>query len=315
MAARSRGGRASSPRPALSDSKAASPVSTAPAASLSRDRKVLVDGDMVSLGSEDAAAPEERAEDRSGPRWSLRRGGPRDRPAATRFVRRLVRWGFGLVLLWASLVVWLGLAYWFAPPVSTLMLGRWLTLQGVERDHVGLDEISPHLALAVLTSEDGRFCEHGGVDWEVLRAVVEEADEDGPARGASTIPMQTAKNLFLWPGRSYLRKGLELPVALYLDLVWSKRRMMEVYLNVAEWGEGVFGAEAAARRYFRKPAKALTRREAALLASALPNPLARNPGRPSARHQALAARLMARMEATAPYAACLKPSGSAASGG
>ena len=90
--------------------------------------------------------------------------------------------------------------------------------------------------------------------------------------------MQTAKNLFLWPSRSYLRKGLELPVALYLDLIWSKRRMMETYLNIAEWGEGVFGAEAAAQRYFGKPAKNLTRREAALLAAALPNPLVRNPG-------------------------------------
>lgn len=221
-------------------------------------------------------------------------------------LRRLVQLGLGLILLWVSAVFWLGLLYWAVPPVSTLMAGRWLTLKPVARSYVSLDEISPYLPLAVMTAEDSRFCQHGGVDWEAIREVVEEADEDGPSRGASTIPMQTAKNLFLWPSRSYLRKGLELPVALYLDFVWSKRRMMEVYLNIVEWGDGVFGAEAAAQRYFRKPARNLTRREAALLARALPNPLARNPGRPTARHQALAAQIMARMEGAAPFGGCLR---------
>ncbi len=187
------------------------------------------------------------------------------------------------------------------------MLGRWMTLQPMARDFVSLDEISPHLPLAVMTSEDSLFCEHHGVDWNALWQVVEAADEDGPSRGASTIPMQVAKNLFLWPNRSYVRKGLEIPVALYLDLIWSKRQMMEVYLNIAEWGEGVFGAEAAAQKYFRKPAQSLSRREAALLAKALPNPLARNPARPSGRHGALAGQLVARMAGAAPYSACLKP--------
>lgn len=187
------------------------------------------------------------------------------------------------------------------------MLGRWLTLRSVERVYVSLDDISPHLPLAVMTSEDSRFCEHGGVDWIALREVVEDADDDGPSRGASTIPMQVAKNLFLWQSRSYIRKGMEIPVALYLDLIWSKRQMMEVYLNVAEWGEGVFGAEAAAQKYFRKSAKNLTRREAALLARALPNPLRRNPSRPTKRLSALAGQLQARMTAAAPYSACMKP--------
>jgi len=224
----------------------------------------------------------------------------------TRILRRLVQVGLGLILLWVGLVFWLGLLYGASPPVSTLMLGRWMTGRPVERAVIDLERVSPFLPLAVMTSEDGRFCEHGGVDWDALRDVVEAADEDGPARGASTIPMQTAKNLFLWPSRSYIRKGLELPVALYLDLIWTKRRMMENYLNVAEWGEGVFGAEAAAQRHFRKSARNLTRREAALLATALPNPLARNPGRPSARHRALADRLAARMENAAPASGCLK---------
>jgi monofunctional biosynthetic peptidoglycan transglycosylase len=226
---------------------------------------------------------------------------------AARFLRRLVQAGLGVILLWVGAVVWLGLLNWVVPPVSTLMLGRWLTLQSVERDYVPLEEISPYLPLAVMTSEDSRFCQHNGVDWNALQEVIEEADEDGPSRGASTIPMQVAKNLFLWPSRSYLRKGLEIPVALYLDLIWSKRRMMQVYLNVAEWGEGVFGAEAAAQKYFHKPAKNLTRREAALLARALPNPLRRNPAKPTARLSALAGQLQARMAGAAPYSECLKP--------
>ena len=127
---------------------------------------------------------------------------------AARFLRRSVQIGLGLVLLWVGAVFWLGLLYWAVPPVSTLMLGRWLTLQPVERTFVSLDEIAPSLPLAVLTAEDSRFCEHNGVDWDALRDVVEAADEDGPARGASTLSMQVAKNLFLWPSRSYIRKGL-----------------------------------------------------------------------------------------------------------
>ncbi|WP_445500930.1 monofunctional biosynthetic peptidoglycan transglycosylase [Microvirga sp. G4-2] len=263
---------------------------------------------MMSPNSEGAAAPsEENGGGRTGRRWTLRWEPAREPMTAARFVRRLVRIGLGAILLWVGAVVWLGLLYWVVPPVSTLMLGRWLSLQSVERDYVSIDGISPHLPLAVMTSEDSRFCEHSGVDWTALREVVEEADEDGPTRGASTIPMQVAKNLFLTPSRSYLRKGLEIPVALYLDLIWSKRQMMEVYLNIAEWGEGVFGAEAAAQKYFRKPAKNLTRREAALLARALPNPLKRNPARPTARLNGLAGQLQARMAGAAPYSECLKP--------
>ena len=176
------------------------------------------------------------------------------------------------------------------------MLGRWLTGQSVERTWTPLPSISPHLPAAVLSAEDSRFCQHGGVDWSALQEVV--SDEDGPSRGASTIPMQVAKNLFLWPSRSYVRKALEIPVALVLDLVWSKGRTVEVYLNVAEWGDGVFGAEAAARRHFGKAARDLTRGEAALLAASLPSPLLRDPGKPSARLRGLAARIGARVAGT-----------------
>lgn len=218
---------------------------------------------------------------------------------------RAVRLVVALALGLAGLVAALALAYGAVTPVSTLMIGRWLSGRAVERSAVPLAAISPHLPLAVIASEDARFCEHRGVDWDAIREVVEEADEDGPARGASTIPMQTAKNLFLWNSRSYLRKGLELPLALGIDLLWSKGRTMENYLNVAEWGEGVFGAEAAARRHFGKPARDLTRREAALLATALPSPLRRNPGKPSRGHRALADKIVARMGAAGPIDACL----------
>ena len=221
-----------------------------------------------------------------------------------RFLARAVRAVIVLVLIVVAAVLALGLAYRVVTPVSTLMLGRWATLKSAERVAVPLDAVAPAVPLAVVASEDARFCLHGGVDWDALREVVE--DEEGPSRGASTVPMQVAKNLFLWPGRSYVRKALEIPIALYLDLVWGKRRMMENYLNIAEWGEGVFGIEAAARRHFGKSARDLSRAEAALLATALPNPKLRNPARPSARHRNLANRLSARMNAAVPFAGCLR---------
>ncbi len=276
-----------------------------PATSASRVVKGVVESIMVNVGSESTAG-QPPVEVALGREPESNRGKAGRTTTLARLVRRAVQIGLGLILLWVFAVFWLGLTYALVPPVSTLMMSRWMTLRPVERTVVDLNDISPHLPLAVMTAEDARFCEHGGVDWDALRDVVEAADEDGPSRGASTIPMQTAKNLFLWPSRSYIRKGLELPVALYIDLIWPKRRMMENYLNIAEWGEGIFGAEAAARRYFRKSARALTRREAALLATALPNPYRRNPARPSARHRALADRLVGRMAATEPYSACLK---------
>jgi monofunctional biosynthetic peptidoglycan transglycosylase len=211
-------------------------------------------------------------------------------------MKRLVRLVVILLLAYPALVLVLALAYIVVPPVSTLMLARWLSGESVARTYVPLSQISRELPAAVISSEDARFCQHGGVDWGALHEVI--SDDDGPSRGASTIPMQVAKNLFLWPSRSYVRKALEIPLAVLLDLVWSKRRMVEIYLNIAEWGEGTFGAEAAARKHFGKPARELTRREAVLLAASLPNPLARNPGRPSVRLRALAGRVSARMEGT-----------------
>ncbi|WP_409565066.1 monofunctional biosynthetic peptidoglycan transglycosylase [Methylobacterium sp. J-090] len=226
------------------------------------------------------------------------------RPARGRSLRRLV----GLAMLVPALVLGfllvMALVYSAVTPPSTLMLGRWVALKPVDRQSVPLAAISPHLVQAVIASEDQRFCLHNGVDWGALRDVVD--DEEGPSRGASTISMQTVKNVFLWPGRSVLRKGLEIPLALATDALWGKRRMLEVYLNVAEWGEGVFGAEAAAQRWFGKPARDLTRGEAALLAAVLPNPILRNPALPSRGVRAQAARIQARMNGVAGLMGCLK---------
>jgi monofunctional biosynthetic peptidoglycan transglycosylase len=221
-----------------------------------------------------------------------------------RFLARALAAVIALALLYVAAVLILGAAYRVVTPVSTLMLGRWATLRSVDRVPVPLERVATTVPLAVVASEDARFCQHGGVDWNALREVVE--DEEGPSRGASTVPMQVAKNLFLWPSRSFVRKAIEIPVALYLDLVWPKRRMMENYLNIAEWGPGLFGIEAAARRYFNKPARELAAREVALLVTALPNPRLRNPTRPSARHRNLANRLLVRMNAASPFAGCLR---------
>jgi monofunctional biosynthetic peptidoglycan transglycosylase len=172
--------------------------------------------------------------------------------------------------------------YRFVNPVSTLMLWRWATGARVTRVVVPLARIAPVLPATVIASEDGRFCSHMGVDFEEIRDALEDADDLSEVRGGSTITQQLAKNLFLWGGRSYVRKALEFPLALWIDLTLPKRRIMEIYLNIAEWGpNGQFGAEAAARYAFGKPARELSAREAALLAAILPNPhrrSARTPG-------------------------------------
>jgi monofunctional biosynthetic peptidoglycan transglycosylase len=199
--------------------------------------------------------------------------------------------------------------YRFVPPVSTLMIFDWVTSGGaVDRRWVPLADIDPMLAAAVIMSEDGKFCSHNGVDWAELGKVLDRSS--GPNRGASTVAMQSVKNLFLWPSRSYLRKAVEMPLALYADLVWGKAREMEIYLNVVEWGPNLFGAEAAAQRYFKVSAKNLSLNQAALMVAALPNPSVRNPGKPSAGLRSLARTIAARARASGAYIDCLYPQGS-----
>ncbi|HWE79205.1 MAG TPA: monofunctional biosynthetic peptidoglycan transglycosylase, partial [Pseudolabrys sp.] len=166
-------------------------------------------------------------------------------------------------------------------PFSTVMLWRRLAGEPVVRTYVPLSRISPNLQRAVIIAEDGRFCEHWGVDFQGLQAAIDSADNIEDMRGGSTITQQVAKNLFLWNSRSYIRKALEFPLALWIDLILSKRRILEIYLNVAEWGPtGQFGVEAGAEYAFHKPARDLTRYQAALLASVLPNPFDRSARRP-----------------------------------
>ncbi len=217
-----------------------------------------------------------------------------------RFFRIALGIALVLPLLLASLIV----LWRFVPPVSTPMLARWALLKPVDRQWVPLSRISTNLQYAVVMGEDARFCVHRGVDWGALREVMD--DPDGPSRGASTISMQTAKNLFLWNSRSYVRKGVEIPLAMAIDFAWPKRRVLEVYLNVAEWGEGLYGAEAAARRYFGRSASELTPRQAALLVAALPNPRMRDPRKPQGRHARLASVVERRAKGAAKWIGCLE---------
>ena len=220
---------------------------------------------------------------------------------------RLFRAAMIIVLAILLLPYLLAPLYRFVDPVSTLMLGRWITGKRVERVWVPLAAISPALPRAVLVAEDARFCTHRGVDFGELRAAIEDADDLSEMRGGSTIAQQTAKNLFLWPGRSVVRKALEFPLALWIDLVLGKRRVMEIYLNIAEWGpDGAFGAEAGARHAFGRSARDLSAREAALLAAILPNPVRRSAKRPGAGVNRLAGIYQARASRSASVADCIR---------
>lgn len=204
---------------------------------------------------------------------------------------RLKRWIAALV---SALVT--GVSAVFLAAFAFVMLFRWVPLPGtsvmlvrvweghaVQYQWVAMDGLPEHIPRAFVAAEDATFCSHRGVDWVQLRVAVEEwAVEDKPLRGASTLSMQTTKNALLWPGRSFLRKAMELPLTPVLELLWGKQRVLEVYLNIAEMGPGVFGIEAAAQHHFNKAASALTRREVARIAAIMPNPLERSPVKPSA---------------------------------
>ena len=189
-----------------------------------------------------------------------------------------------LLILLAALL----LPYLVAPlyraghPVSTLMAWRWLRGAPMSRQWVDFSAISPSLPRSVVASEDAKFCSHHGIDWDALRDVIDDAEDGEVTRGGSTITQQVAKNLFLWQSRSMVRKALEFPLALWIDLVLPKQRILEIYLNIAELGpSGQFGAEAGSMYAFSRSASTLSPREAALLAAILPNPVrrsARNPG-------------------------------------
>jgi len=246
--------------------------------------------------------------DKKGKSRSRRGSRPAGNKARRFSLRQLLKRLFILLVVIGLVPIVLTLIYIPASvhPVSTLMVKNWLVGSDVHRKWVPLEDISPFVYQSIVSSEDGQFCFHNGVDWAAVNLVVDDLIEGERPRGASTIPMQTVKNLFLWPNRSYVRKVLEVPLALYADLVWSKHRMMEIYLNIAEWGPGRYGIEAAARHHFKKSAKQLTRRQAALLAVTLPNPIARNPRKPGRGMGRLARLVEKRAKQSGAYVKCLR---------
>jgi len=211
------------------------------------------------------------------------------------------------------IILWLGMAfavvsaavvfiYRFVPPPGTpLMVLRKFDDRytgHVRQRWVPLRRISRNVLRAVIAAEDARFCQHNGFDFEAIEKALQE-DREGGVRGASTITQQTAKNLFLWPYRDYVRKGLEAWFAVLLELLWSKDRILETYLNIAEWGDGIYGIESAARHYYRRSARSLTRHQSAYLAAVLPNARVFSPVSPSRATRVRAAAALRRMNAVA----------------
>jgi len=192
-----------------------------------------------------------------------------------RFVRRLLR-NIALALfivLVAGPVVTVILYRFIPPPVTPLMVIRAVEGRGLDHRWKPIDKVAPALPRALIAAEDAKFCDHRGFDFDALQKAYENNESGRKIRGGSTISQQTAKNVFLWPGRSYVRKGLEAWFTVLIETFWGKKRIMEVYLNSIEYGSGIYGAEAAAQRYFGVGADQLTQAQAARLAAILPSPL------------------------------------------
>lgn len=200
------------------------------------------------------------------------------RPLPRPGLRGVLRWtGRGAVALVALFLLLVVLGMFINPRLTPYLIAEGWRQGGVDRVWVPIEEMAPEMARAVVASEDANFCEHWGFDMKAIRAAMNE----GAGRGASTISQQVTKNVFLWHGRSWPRKALEALMTPVVELFWSKRRILEVYLNVAETGKGIFGVEAAAQHYFGVSAARLSPPQAALIAAALPDPKGRNPARPS----------------------------------
>lgn len=184
-----------------------------------------------------------------------------------RWTKRIFLWLFVLQFVYIILLRWIN------PPVTMTQLVSWVSGHGLKRDYVDFSDMSPAARLSVIASEDQLFPDHSGFDWKsIKKAQAYNERKPGRIHGASTISQQVAKNVFLWQGRSWIRKGLEVYFTFMIETFWNKKRILEVYLNVIEMGDGVFGIEAAAKAYFNKPAKNLSRPEAAMIAACLPNP-------------------------------------------
>ena len=224
------------------------------------------------------------------------------------WLRRMFRIAFMLLILAITVPPALVLVYRdFAPPGTLLMVFRMFEGEGIRKEWKPLEKISRHMPAAVIVMEDNLFCEHDGFDWAaIFEAAADQVRGEGALRGGSTISQQTSKNVFLWPGRTFVRKGLEVPFTYMIEWAWGKRRIMEVYLNVIEWGPGIYGVEAASRHYFGKSAGRLTRREAALLAAILPNPRRWSAANPTPYIKRRANMAQARMRDLGLLAACAR---------
>lgn len=186
------------------------------------------------------------------------------------------------LFLLVSHLLYIVILKWVNPPITITQLVSWVSGHGMERDYVSGKEISPNAKLAVIASEDQLFIDHSGFDWKSMKKAMEFNEKQSKKRrGGSTISQQVAKNVFLWQGGGYFRKGLEAYFTFMIELIWGKERILDVYLNVAEMGKGVFGVEKAANKFFNKKASQLTRSEAALIAACLPNPKVLNAAQPS----------------------------------
>jgi monofunctional glycosyltransferase len=237
-------------------------------------------------------------------------------------LKTILLWIFRIVLIGIALSVLAVVVFRFVPVVITPLMvirtvegaleGRWV---GIDKTWMSYDEISPNVMRAVIASEDGQFLQHGGIDWDAVHEA-ERRNERTRERaaqaatrgktikkrlyGASTITMQTAKNTFLFPSRTYLRKALEVYFTYLMEFMWGKRRILEVYVNVIETGDGIYGVEAASMRFFGKHSAQITEREAALIAAVLPNPRKWSPAKPSGYIQRRAATIQARMGVAIP---------------
>ncbi len=226
--------------------------------------------------------------------------------AVWRWAKSIAYYSVLAVAGWLMVVIGLIVLYRTVdPPFSNLMLFNRISGDVVVQKWLPIEQVPAQLIRAIVVSEDGRFCSHRGIDFKEIEDAIERA-KDGTPRGASTISMQVTKNLFLWPAKSYVRKAIELPLTLVIEALWTKRRIFEVYVNIAEWGPGVFGAEAAAGYHFGKSASRVSEREAALLAVALPNPVTRDAGDPGPGTERLANAIQSRMRALSRAASCVE---------
>jgi monofunctional biosynthetic peptidoglycan transglycosylase len=187
-------------------------------------------------------------------------------PRLWRLIKRI------FIILFIAQFVYIILLKWIDPPITITQFASWISGHGLKRDYVSRKNICPNARLAVIASEDQLFPDHNGFDFKSIEKAMKHNQKSKSLHGASTISQQTAKNVFLWQGRSWIRKGLEVYFTFMIEKIWGKKRILEMYMNVVEMGDGIFGIEKAARKYFNKPASSLSRQEAAMIAACLPNP-------------------------------------------